>query len=134
MPIMSIEILKKYSKDQELNLMRIAQKALKDSFKLSHNDIAVRLIVHEPHHFLVPDMQPELEKPDLYTIVNVDCFPGRSLEIKKELYRRLVDDLEKFGIPKNHIKILLRESIQENWGLRGGQAGCDVNVGYKVNI
>ena len=45
-----------------------------------------------------------------------------------------VKNLEPFGIPKNHIKILLREIPKENWGIRGGQAGCDVELGFKVDV
>ncbi len=36
--------------------------------------------------------------------------------------------------PKNHVKILLREIAQENWGVRGGQAGCDIELGFKVEV
>ena len=46
----------------------------------------------------------------------------------------IVKNLEPFGIPKNHIKILLREIPKENWGIRGGQAGCDVELGFKVDV
>jgi len=28
----------------------------------------------------------------------------------------------------------LREASRENWGLRGGQAGCDVDLGFTVEV
>jgi hypothetical protein len=37
-------------------------------------------------------------------------------------------------IPKDHVKILLRELPKENWEIRGGQAGCDIELGFKVEI
>ncbi|WP_331710104.1 hypothetical protein [Methylomonas koyamae] len=43
-------------------------------------------------------------------------------------------NLEPFGIPPDHVKILLREIPKENWGIRGGQAGCDVGLGFKVDV
>ena len=53
---------------------------------------------------------------------------------KRNLYRAIVANLEPFGIPKNHVKIVLREQPRENWGIRGGQAACDVDLGFKVDV
>jgi hypothetical protein len=94
-------------------------------------DRDVRLIVHEPHRFACP---PACEKPEAFTLIGIDAFAGRSLEAKRNLYRAIVAGLEPFGIPRNHVKILLRESPQENWGIRGGQAACDVDLGFKVDV
>ena len=59
---------------------------------------------------------------------------GRSLDAKRNLYRAIVNNLEGLGIPKDHVKILLREIPKENWGIRGGQAGSDVELGFKVEV
>ena len=91
----------------------------------------MRLIVHEPHRFAFP---PACEKPEAFTLVGIDAFAGRSLDAKRDLYRAIVANLEPFGIPKNHVKIVLREQPRENWGIRGGQAGCDVDLGFKVDV
>jgi len=45
-----------------------------------------------------------------------------------------VGRLAAFDIPADHITILLRESALENWGIRGGQAACDVGLGFDVNV
>jgi hypothetical protein len=29
---------------------------------------------------------------------------------------------------------MLREIPKENWGIRGGQAACDVELGFKVEV
>ncbi len=46
----------------------------------------------------------------------------------------IVEGLELFGIPRDHVKILLRELPKENRGIRGGLAGCDVDLGFNVEI
>jgi hypothetical protein len=56
------------------------------------------------------------------------------LDAKRRLYAGIVDNLEPLGIPRNHVKILLREIPAENWGIRGGQAGCDVELGFKIDV
>ena len=105
--------------------------ALREAFKILSGDRNVRLIVHEPHRFACP---PAREKPESYTHISIDAFAGRSLEAKRCLYGAIVKNLEPLGIPKDHVKILLRELPKENWGIRGGQAGCDVELGFEINV
>ena len=131
MPSVMIEVRKKYTQVEEVEIMEAVHKALRDSFKILPHDKNVRLFVHEPHRFACP---PDREKPEFYTHISIDAFAGRSLDAKRELYRSIVENLEQFGIPKNHVKILLREIPKENWGIRGGQAGCDVELGFEINI
>lgn len=111
--------------------MEAVHAALREAFKIMPHDKNVRLVVHEPHRFACP---PDREKPELYTHISIDVFAGRSLDAKRTLYKTIVNNLEPFGIPRNHVKILLREITKENWGIRGGQAGCDVELGFKVEV
>lgn len=131
MPSVLIEVRKQYSEEQEIALMNAVHSALQDAFKILPGDKNVRLLVHEPHRFAYP---PTKENPELYTHISIDCFAGRSLNAKRSLYQRIVQNLEQLGIPKDHVKILLRELLPENWGIRGGQAGCDVDLGFKIDI
>lgn len=111
--------------------MEAVHAALREAFKILPGDRNVRLVVHEPHRFACP---PDRETPEFYTHISIDVFTGRSLDAKRNLYTTIVNNLETFGIPKNHVKILLREIPKENWGIRGGQAGCDVELGFKVEV
>lgn len=112
MPIVSIEVLKKYSKEQEISLIHIVHSALQKAFKIMNNDINARLFVHEPHRFPIPKTNPILyAQPELYTLIIIDCYAGRSLDAKRNLYRFIVENLEPFGIPKDHVKILIRERL-----------------------
>lgn len=131
MPIALIEVRKNYSTEQEIALMTAIQSAIQEAFKILNSDINVRLLVHEPHRFTLPST---ISHPELYTHISIDCFSGRSLDAKRHLYRSIVENLEALGIPKDHIKILIRESSKENWGIRGGQAACDVDLGYTVEV
>ena len=131
MPSILIEIRQQYTQEQEIALMEAVHLALREAFKILPGDKNVRLIVHEPHRFACP---PAREKPEFYTHISIDAFAGRSLEAKRNLYRAIVNNLEPLGIPKDHVKILLREVTKENWGIRGGQAGCDVDLGFKIDV
>ena len=131
MPSVLIEVRKRYSQEEEIALMEAVHASLREAFRILPHDKNIRLIVHEPHRFSCP---PDREKPEVYTHISIDAFAGRSLDAKRNLYMIIVKNLETFGIPKNHIKILLREIPKENWGIRGGQAGCDVDLGFKVDV
>ena len=131
MPTVLIEVRKPYTPEQEMGLIEAVHAALREAFKIKPGDRDVRLIVHEPHRFACP---PACEKPEAFTLVGIDAFAGRSVDAKRNLYRAIVANLEPFGIPKNHVKIVLREQPRENWGIRGGQAACDVDLGFKVDV
>ena len=131
MPSALIEVRRQYTPEQEVALIEAVHMALRDAFKILPGDKNVRLLVHEPHRFACP---PAREKPEFYTHISIDVFAGRSLDAKRSLYRAIVTNLESLGIPKDHVKILLREIEKENWGIRGGQAGCDVDLGFKIDV
>jgi phenylpyruvate tautomerase PptA (4-oxalocrotonate tautomerase family) len=131
MPSVLIEVRKAYTPVQERALMDVVHKALQDAFKIPPGDKNIRLVVHEPHRFAHP---PELKQPGLYTFVTIDAFAGRSLDAKRKLYQGIVASLTALGIPKDHVKVLLREAPRENWGIRGGQAASDVDLGFKVEV
>ncbi len=131
MPSVLIEVRRQYTQDQEIALMEAVHMALREAFKIVPEDKNVRLLVHEPHRFAFPPMR---KKPDFYTHISIDAFAGRSLQAKRNLYKEIVSRLEPFGIPKDHVKILVREIARENWGIRGGQAGCDVELGFKIDV
>lgn len=131
MPSVLIEVRQQYSAETEAGIMEAVHSALREAFKILPGDRNVRLLVHEPHRFECP---PDREKPEFYTHISIDCFAGRSLDAKRALYKAIVANLSEYGIPENHVKIMLREITAENWGIRGGKAACDVDLGFEVNV
>jgi len=131
MPSVLIEVRRNYTHEEETAIMDAVHAALREAFRIPPGDRSVRLVVHEPHRFACP---PEREKPEWFTHVSIDAFAGRSIEAKRRLYRVIVDNLAAVGIPKDHVEILLREIPSENWGIRGGRAACDVDLGFKVDV
>jgi len=131
MPSVLIEVRMQHSPKIESAIMEAVHSALRECFKILPSDRNIRLIVHEPHRF---DCPPDREKPEYYTHISIDCFAGRSLDTKRKLYKTIVKNLEVFGIPNHHVKIMLREISSENWGIRGGHAACDIDLGFKVDV
>jgi phenylpyruvate tautomerase PptA (4-oxalocrotonate tautomerase family) len=128
-PNVTIEVRKRYSKGQEEAIIKAVHAAMMEGIKTPEWDKTVRLVVHEPHRFATP---PKID--DRYTLVTVDLFRGRSLKAKKAFYQAVVNNLRALGIPADHIKILLRESAAENWGIRGGVPASEIDLGFKVDF
>jgi len=128
-PNITIEVRKQYTKKEEEDIINAVHTALMKGIKTPEWDRTIRLVVHAPHRFATPPKTDER-----YTLIEVDLFPGRSLEAKKRFFRAVVENLRPFGIPANHIKVLLRESAAENWGIRGGVPASEVDLGFKVDV
>ena len=131
MPSTTIEVRRAYSPDEEIAILEAVQGALTAALRLPAWDRNLRLIAHAPHRFLAP---PDRAEPDRYTIVTVDLFAGRSLDVKRALYRAIVDGLAPLGIPPDHVLIVLRDLPRESWGVRGGRVACDIDLGFTVEI
>lgn len=131
MPGAVIEVRRTYSTQEEVAIIDAVHEALVAAFRIPPGDKHVRLLVHEPHRFACP---PHLTEPERATMVSIDCFTGRSLNAKRALYAGIVGRLEALGIPRDHVTITLREITRENWGIRGGQAACDIDLGFDVEV
>ena len=126
MPNATIEVRRQYTPEEEAGIVDAVHAAMIEGLRIPEADKTVRLVVHEPHRFP--------HESERYTLVDIDLFSGRSLGAKRALYSAIVRNLEPFGIPGDQIKILLRESSAENWGIRGGVPASEVELGFEVNV
>ena len=69
-----------------------------------------------------------------YVFVEIQLFNGRSLKVKRQLYKRIVKFMQDIGVNPENTRIVLHEIARENWGIRGGRAACDVDLGYPVRV
>ncbi|WP_394253568.1 tautomerase family protein [Arthrobacter pityocampae] len=131
MPSSLIEVRRPYTAHEETAIIDAVHASLVAAFKIPEEDRYIRLLSYEPHRMVngLEDGQP-----DYYTRVTIDCFSGRSLDAKRALYREIVERLETVGIPRDSVSILLRENPPENWGLNGGQAASDFDLGFNINV
>jgi Tautomerase enzyme len=75
-----------------------------------------------------------LSRPRSTRTQRQDAFPGRCIQAKRALYQAMVANLAPLGIPRNHLLITLRDIPLTDWGVRGGQAACDVDVGFDLKV
>lgn len=131
MPVTTVQVRTPYTLEQECAIIEAVQAALVEGLKIPLQDRHVMLVAHAPHRFIVPSA---LEQPERFTAISIDAFPGRSLEAKRHLYQAIVTHLEPLGIPRSHVLITLRDIPLADWGVRGGQAACDVDLGFDLKV
>nr|WP_245207904.1 tautomerase family protein [Rhodococcus gordoniae] len=56
------------------------------------------------------------------------------MDAKRRLYREITERLEVLGIPADHVTVIVRDIPAASWGIRGGQAACDVDLGFTVDV
>jgi hypothetical protein len=131
MPSATIEVRRQYAHEDEVRLLEIVHAAIVEAFQVSPVHRNVSLTVHAAHRFIGRTDCPD---PDRLTNISLFVLPGRSVAAKRQLYRLLVEGLETLGIPRQCVLVRLMELPAENFGVRGGQALCDVDLGYPVDV
>ena len=129
MPVVRIDVRKVRTLEEVETFCDAVHSATVEALKVPAADRQIVYTDHDPGRFLSPP-----GKSDLYTLVEVVLFSGRSLEAKRAFYQALVRNLGELGVPSSDIFIVLNEQPRENWGIRGGLAACDVELGFKVEV
>lgn len=129
MPLITIETRRGLTPALKSGLFDAIHEALVTCFRIPDHDRAQRLVEYAPEDFEIPPGRGES-----FTIVTIVAFAGRSVDAKRALYKTIADRFEAFGFPRLDVFIVLQEVPMENWGLRGGVAGCDIDLGFEVKI
>jgi phenylpyruvate tautomerase PptA (4-oxalocrotonate tautomerase family) len=129
MPDVLIEVRGNWIGSRKQEFITAVHAALVETIKIPADDKVLRLVEHAPEDFMKPPAFGEK-----FTRIEIVMFSGRSLDAKRKLYKAVVRNLAAFAVPAADVKIVLLEVPAENWGIRGGYAGCDVDLGFEVCV
>lgn len=129
MPSVTIAVRRTYSQEEEVALMRAIQSALVEAFDIPPLDTNIILTTHLPHRFMCP---PDRDDPERYTNVSIIGHASRSMDAKRRLYRAIIDNLERLGVPRNCVLIQLHELPAHDIAIRGGQPMSDLLAANKA--
>jgi phenylpyruvate tautomerase PptA (4-oxalocrotonate tautomerase family) len=129
MPLITIETRLGLDSNLKRELFEVVHGALVECFRIPDHDRSQRFVEYAPENFEIPP-----GRGPNYTVVTIVAFAGRSLDAKRALYRAIADGFERLGFPRTDVMILLQEEPSHNWGLRGGVAGCDLDIGFKIDV
>lgn len=123
MPSVSIHVRRTYTEAEEVAIMDAVQSALVEAFNVKPGDRNITLTVHQPHRFMCPS---DRDDPARYTNVSIVAHASRPMEAKRILYRAIIDNFERLGIPRNCVLIQLHELPACDIAIRGGQSRSDI--------
>ena len=129
MPFIRVELLAGKTPEFKKAVLDEVHAALVDAFKIPDDDRTQRLVELAPEAFEFPAAR----RPDP-VLIEITCFSGRSLEAKRQLYRRLAERLVvRPGIEPRNVCVVLNDVPRENWGFDG--VGADqLELRYKVEV
>lgn len=129
MPDVLVEIRQGWLAGRGIQFLATIQDAISETLRTPAHDKILRLVQHARDDFAIPDWAGER-----FTHLEITMFPGRSVATKRALYKAIVSNLERFGVPANDVKIILIEVPRENVGMRGGNAASDFDIGYETAV
>ena len=129
MPEVRIEVRQGRTPSEKKALLDAVHTALVEALKIPEHDRLQRL-----HELSAEDFEIPPDRTEMFTLIEVTMFPGRSLDAKRNLYRALVRNLGELGVPPNDVFVILREPPMENWRIRGGVPASEVDLGFEVEV
>lgn len=126
MPVVNISLVKGKAKKQKKVILNAVHKALVSAFKIPETDRTMFINEYEPEN---------IEAGEGVILVEVKAFKGRSNDAKKELYKGIVDNLQKdAGVHPDTVMTVIHDIPREDWGIRGGRSAREVNLGLKTDV
>ncbi|MFT4027695.1 MAG: tautomerase family protein [Novosphingobium sp.] len=109
--------------EREGTLIDAVQAALTEALGIPDWNRDIVVDAYDSAHRAVPTGHSER-----FTRVEITLPSGRSPGEKRALYAALVAQLEKAGVPELETKFVLYEVPRENWGLRDGIPGSEIEA------
>ena len=117
MPIVRVNMLKGRSPEYMKTVLDCIHQGLVDSIGIEDWDRFQRVMEYERDDFEFPSF-----KTEAFMIIEIDLFPGRTKEQKKDLIESVTNLLnEKLSIEPSDVFIVIKEPPLENWGIGGKQ-------------
>ncbi len=127
MPLIKIHMRDGKEKQHKRALLDGVHQALVSAFKIPKNDRTILLTEYDAEHFDGRD--------ENFTIVEVIAFAGRTKDAKRELYKKIVENVCKTTkLAPTDIFIIINDIPKDNWGIRGGQMASEVDIGFKTDV
>lgn len=123
MPLVRISLLSGKSSDFKKELSQLVYEAMRETINIPENDKFQVISEHDKDNLIFsPDYLGIYRSEDII-IIQIVMNEGRSIDLKKQLYKKIADDLNtRLNIRKEDVFINLIEVPKENWSFGNGLA------------
>jgi 4-oxalocrotonate tautomerase len=123
MPLTRISLRAGQSAEYRKALTEGIQRSLVEIFNVPKDDIFMLITEHEAANLIYDRQYLNIVRSDDFVAIQLAVTNSRTLEQKKALYKRIVDELaESPGVRREDVFINLVEVAKENWSFGNGIA------------
>lgn len=128
MPRVKIDVRRGRTEHEKRALLEAVHGALVEALQIPEDDRIQTLYEHDEINFEFPQY-----KSDMFTLIEVTMFAGRSLDAKRKLYQTITRNLKALNIEEHDTMIIIHEPTMDNWGIRGKPAS-EIKIDFKIDI
>ncbi|NEU31238.1 tautomerase family protein [bacterium LRH843] len=123
MPLVRISLISGKSSDFKRELSQLIYEAMRETINIPENDKFQVISEHDKDNLIYSPDYLGINRSEDIIIIQIVLNEGRSLDLKKQLYKKIADDLNhRLNIRKEDVFINLIEVPKENWSLGNGLA------------
>ena len=123
MPLVRISLLEGKSEEYKRKLGDAVHQAMVETMNVPPLDRFQIITAHAPADFICDPQYLNVSRSNDLIIIQITLNSGRSVELKKAFYKRLVDLLvQEISIRRQDVLISLVEVSKENWSFGDGVA------------
>lgn len=126
MPLVHVHVRAGRPAAEKKALLDAVHAALVEAFHIPEHDL------NQLHEYAEGDLESRQGAGAVF--VEIVAFPGRSADAKRRLFAALAANLGRAGVDPQRTLFVLHEPPLSSWGVRGGQAAADVDVGFKLDV
>src|SRR5258707_1299102 len=123
MPLVRISLLAGKPESHKRKVSDAVHRALVETITIPAQDRFHIITEHAKSDFIYDPKYLNISRTDDVVIIQITMSAGRTIEIRKALYRRIADLLnQEAGLRKEDVFINLVETAKENWSFGNGEA------------
>jgi 4-oxalocrotonate tautomerase len=123
MPLVRISLIAGKPESHKRKVSEAVHRALVETISIPVQDRFQILTEHSAADFIYDPEYLKIHRTNDLVIIQITLSVGRTLEVRKALYRRMADLLsQEVGLRKEDVFINLVEVAKENWSFGNGEA------------
>jgi 4-oxalocrotonate tautomerase len=123
MPLVRISLLRGKSAEYRRKVRDAVHQALVETISVPAKDRFQLITRHDPEDFIYDTDYLGMQRSGNIVIIQITLSTGRSVELKRALYRRIAEGLaDEVGLRPEDVWINLMEVPKENWSFGNGVA------------
>jgi 4-oxalocrotonate tautomerase len=123
MPLVRISLIAGKPESHKRKVSEAVHRALVETIPIPVQDRFQILTEHSAADFIYDPEYLKIHRTNDLVIIQITLSVGRTLEVRKALYRRIADLLsQEVGLRKEDVFINLVEVAKENWSFGNGEA------------